>query len=116
MPAIKHRRLIHIDAHHDMWWASDPANITIANFISRALAEDIVREVFWVVPDETWETARALRPVLRHLRKIAAEYPGTRRQIRIEKDRLSRGRAGQAGDSLSVDASAADGRERSTGH
>ncbi len=52
---VRRRILIHIDAHHDMWWVSDPGEITIANFISPALAEDIVREVFWVVPDLCWE-------------------------------------------------------------
>jgi tetratricopeptide (TPR) repeat protein len=86
---VKQRTLIHIDAHHDMWWTADAATITIANFISRALAEGIVREVFWVVSDKTWETAKTRRPVLGHLRKIAEEYPGARDDVRIEKNRLS---------------------------
>ena len=86
---VRRRILIHIDAHHDMWWVSDPGEITIANFISPALAEDIVREVFWVVPDRTWDGKRGLRPVLRHLRQVTERYPGARSAIQIEKNRIS---------------------------
>ena len=56
---VKDRILVHIDAHHDMWWAEDTkaSLVTIANFICPALKEGIVREVFWVVPDATWAVA-----------------------------------------------------------
>ena len=60
---VKGRTLIHVDAHHDMWWAPSPDRITIANFISVALADDLVRQVFWVVPDRGWGTAGARRPI-----------------------------------------------------
>ena len=53
---FRRRILIHIDAHHDMWWTSDSTSITIANFICQALQEQIVRELYWVVPDATWQT------------------------------------------------------------
>ena len=71
----KQRILVHIDAHHDMWWVKDKALVTIANFISPALREDLVREVFWVVPDATWDTPRDRTHILTHLKKIGKEYP-----------------------------------------
>ena len=43
--AFKNRILVHIDAHHDMWWIDDNRSLTIANFICVALRERIVREV-----------------------------------------------------------------------
>jgi len=73
---VKDRILVHIDAHHDMWWAEDTkaSLVTIANFICPALKEGIVREVFWVVPDATWESARARRPVWQHVKLIAKGF------------------------------------------
>ena len=43
---VKQKVLIHIDAHHDMWFIRKDSHITIANFICKALEDDIVREVF----------------------------------------------------------------------
>src|SRR6187551_2212658 len=51
---FRHRVLVHVDAHHDMWWTSDSTSVTIANFICPALREHIVGELYWVVPDATW--------------------------------------------------------------
>ncbi len=52
---FRQRVLLHVDAHHDMYgdWEK-PHSITIANFILPAVAEDIVREIIWALPDETW--------------------------------------------------------------
>ena len=72
---VKNQVLVHIDAHHDMWWIDDNSSITIANFICPALKEDIVAEVYWVVPDATWRSARSRRAVRQHLRKILKKYP-----------------------------------------
>jgi tetratricopeptide (TPR) repeat protein len=76
------KTLVHIDAHHDMWWVARGRAMTIANFICGALTEDLVGEVFWVVPDQTWQTGRTRKAVRRHLRKIAAAYPGDRATVR----------------------------------
>src|SRR6202162_6689020 len=48
------RILIHVDAHHDMWWVAPGQTITIANFISPALRDGILREIYWVIPDRSW--------------------------------------------------------------
>jgi len=85
----KHKTLIHVDAHHDIWWAEPQAPITIANFISRALQEEIVREVYWIVPDRTWKSAKNRRHVIRHFQKIAKQYPGKRSRAQIEKKGIS---------------------------
>jgi tetratricopeptide (TPR) repeat protein len=84
----KQRILVHVDAHHDMWWIPD-ATVTIANFICPALKEDILREIFWVVPDATWHSAPGRKAVLHHLRKITRSYPGGHEPIQTDKDRMS---------------------------
>jgi tetratricopeptide (TPR) repeat protein len=73
---VKQKILIHIDAHHDMWWISDLNSITIANFISPALKDEIVREIYWVVSDRTWEDKRSRNALLQHVRILVSKYPG----------------------------------------
>src|SRR5439155_17312064 len=34
---LRHRILVHIDAHHDMWWIDDTGSLTIASYICPAL-------------------------------------------------------------------------------
>lgn len=89
------RTLLHVDAHHDMWRASGPDGITIANFISLALADDLIREVVWIVPDGTWESARGRRPILRHLRGLMKDYAGPDRRARVEQSRIWTSLAGK---------------------
>jgi tetratricopeptide (TPR) repeat protein len=72
---VKNQILVHIDAHHDMWWMDDNSSITIANFICLALKEDLVAEVYWVVPDATWQSSRSRHAVRRHLKEILKKYP-----------------------------------------
>jgi tetratricopeptide (TPR) repeat protein len=86
---LRQRVLIHIDAHHDMWWTPDGAPVTIANFICPALKDDLVREVFWVVPDPSWESTRTRRPILRHLRAILKGYPGPSSSVRVTDREMS---------------------------
>jgi tetratricopeptide (TPR) repeat protein len=74
---FRNRTLVHIDAHHDMGWVDDDAGINIGNFIYPALKRDLLQEVFWVVPDATFQDAKSLKPVHRHLRHIVKEYPRT---------------------------------------
>jgi tetratricopeptide (TPR) repeat protein len=86
---LRRRVLVHIDAHHDMWWVPDGDPVTIANFICPALKEDMVREVFWVVPDAAWETTAAQRPILRHVRDIVKGYPGRSPRLHIDDRRIT---------------------------
>lgn len=86
---VQQRILIHIDAHHDMWWIEDSDLISIANFICPALKEDMVREVFWVVPDQTWESARRRKAVLTHIRRITTKYPGGSHPVQVGNNQIS---------------------------
>jgi tetratricopeptide (TPR) repeat protein len=72
---VSGRMLVHVDAHHDMWWTPPGACVNIANYICPALRDGLVREVMWIVPDETWATREGLEAVGRHLEKITACYP-----------------------------------------
>jgi len=85
---LRDRILVHIDAHHDMWWTADHRSLSIANFICPALKESIVREVYWVVPDRTWDTAGGRAALRRHLRKIAERYPGGPAPAHWERRRI----------------------------
>src|SRR5580698_342304 len=67
--SVRDRVLIHIDAHHDAWPLSGP--VSIANYIWPALADGLLREVWWVVPDASIATFRGRRAVLHLLREIA---------------------------------------------
>ncbi|MBI3589992.1 MAG: tetratricopeptide repeat protein [Candidatus Melainabacteria bacterium] len=86
---VKNRRLVHIDAHHDMWFIKKGSQITIANFICRALEEDILKEVFWIVPDESMESQKNKKAILQHLKRIIRRYPESSKKIKIDKDEIS---------------------------
>jgi len=73
---VRDRILVHIDAHHDMWWLESDDSLSIANFLCAALKEQIVRELYWVVPDATWQTRAGRAALRRHLRKLQERYPG----------------------------------------
>jgi Tfp pilus assembly protein PilF len=47
--------LVHVDAHHDAD-ALEWDFVTISNFVWWALAEGVLREAFWVVPEPNWDT------------------------------------------------------------
>jgi tetratricopeptide (TPR) repeat protein len=74
---VINRKLVHIDAHHDMSWADDKATIDIGNFICPALKQALIQEIFWVIPDATFRDAKSRKPVLRHLKQILKKYQGT---------------------------------------
>ena len=86
--AGKNRILIHVDAHHDIWWVENEKNISIANFISPAVRDGIVSEIFWVVPNRSWESAENRRQIFHHLKKIQRQFPGRTDSIRMERDRM----------------------------
>jgi tetratricopeptide (TPR) repeat protein len=70
--------LVHMDAHDDLSWVANRANLDIGNFICQALKEGMVREVYWVVPDQTLESVQNLKPVLRRLKRLRSKYPEPR--------------------------------------
>lgn len=84
---LRRKVLMHVDAHHDMygkWVEAKHRLVSIANFIYPALEDGIVREVIWVVPDETWATKRGLKDVLRALKRID---PGSAaRRVKLQPD------------------------------
>jgi hypothetical protein len=86
---VKNSVLVHIDAHHDMWWVDGLESITIGSFISLALKNNLVREMFWVVPDDTWRTAKGRQAVRTHVRTITKTYPGVPAAIHEGDDRIS---------------------------
>jgi len=83
------RILIHVDAHHDMWWVAPGEVITIANYISPSLRDGLLREIYWVVPDRSWESADNRRQILHHLYRIQEQFPGGPQHIDIRRDRIS---------------------------
>jgi tetratricopeptide (TPR) repeat protein len=83
------RILVHVDAHHDMWWVENEKNISIANFISPAMRDGILSEIYWVVPDRSWESVENRRQILHHLEKIQKGFPGRSESIEIRRDRMS---------------------------
>ena len=86
---VRGRILVHIDAHHDMWWLRDRARMDIADFICPALQDGLVREVYWVVPDRSWQGARNRRHVLRMAREILKGYPGETGLRVVARNRIS---------------------------
>jgi tetratricopeptide (TPR) repeat protein len=83
---VRNRTLVHIDAHHDMSWADDKTTISIGNFICPALKQELIQEIFWVVPDATFRDAKSCKPVLRHLKQLLKKYPSTSRSSIIVQD------------------------------
>ena len=85
----KDRILVHVDAHHDMWWVPPGQPVTIANFISPALREGLLREIHWVVPDRSWDSAENRRQILHHVYRIQENFPGRSGPLEIEHHRIS---------------------------
>src|ERR1700724_2948020 len=74
--AFKNRILVHIDAHHDMWCIEDNRSLTIENFICVAIRERIVRKVYCVVPDGTWESPAGRKALRNPLKELLKTYGG----------------------------------------
>ena len=85
---VKDRVLIHIDAHHDMWWIPEKGKLHVANFVCLALRENLLSEVYWVVPDRALETARNRKAILGHLRKLDQAYPGPHASPKVGSEQL----------------------------
>jgi tetratricopeptide (TPR) repeat protein len=83
------RILVHVDAHHDMWWVDPGQRVTIANFISPALQEGILGEIYWVVPEGSWGSAENRRQIFHHLRRIQEGFPIRPTRLEIARDHIS---------------------------
>lgn len=83
------RILVHVDAHHDMWWVDPGQPVTIANFISPALRDGLLREIYWVVPDRSWESVENRSQIVHHLDRIHGQFPSGRAPAEIRHDRIT---------------------------
>jgi len=90
------RVLVHVDAHHDLYgrWFDKKkpertARINIANFIYAAIADKLVHEIVWVVPDATWTSRTGRHDVVKELRKMAQLPPETKQKIHVTATRIS---------------------------
>lgn len=86
---FENRSLVHVDAHHDMWWLDDAGSLTIANYVCQAIKEGIVNEVAWVVPTASWATPSSRRVLRQHLSRLAGEYGTGRAAVKAGRRRLS---------------------------
>ena len=73
---VADRILVHIDAHPDLDWRDDDEPVSITSFISRGIAQGLVREVYWIIPDPTWQDARCRKALIRHMQEVLSHYPG----------------------------------------
>ena len=87
--ALTDKILIHVDAHDDVCWSPDQDSTNIANFICQAIKEGVVKEVFWVVPDQSWQTAKTLKPILGRLKAVLKKYPEGAPPIQVQAHQIS---------------------------
>ena len=83
---MRRRTLLHIDAHADMLQLEAKGDITIANFISAALRDDIVSAVTWVVPDPSWD---GREPLLQCAAELARGYQGDSGPVRATENAIT---------------------------
>jgi tetratricopeptide (TPR) repeat protein len=81
--------LVHVDAHHDMWYIADGDPITIGDYVCPALKEKIITRIYWVVPDESFRNHENQCAILEHVNALVRQYPGSPREIKVEKARIS---------------------------
>ncbi len=89
---LKKRVLIHIDAHHDMygaWNSSKRRQITIANFIFPAIEDQIIDKIYWVVPDDTWNSGRGRNDIVRAITKIDSFDGEVKAHLKTEDNYIS---------------------------
>jgi hypothetical protein len=72
---VQDRILVHLDAHHDMWWNDDERSTTAANFLCPAIARGMFREIHWVVPDGAFHTGTARRALHRQITSMLRRHP-----------------------------------------
>lgn len=76
--------LVHVDAHHDAD-AKEWDFVTISNFVWWAVRDRIVREVFWVVPDPSWERPSDRALILRSVTALARQHDASS-AIELDRD------------------------------
>ncbi|HUV04705.1 MAG TPA: hypothetical protein VMX94_06315 [Armatimonadota bacterium] len=76
--AIADAAIIHVDAHHDLFEISDLQVPCASNYLRWSLKEGIAREIYWVVPDPTWESRAGLENIRTHLKILAITTGGGR--------------------------------------
>ncbi len=86
---VADRILVHIDAHPDLDWGDDDTPASITSFLSRAVARGLVRELFWIVPDPTWQDARCRRALIRYTREVLSQYPGCHPAPRVNDSEVT---------------------------
>lgn len=87
---VRHRTLVHIDAHHDMYggWDEGKSNVTIANYVLPAVLEGIVDEVVWVVADRMFESRAGRSFLMRQVTRLPSR-PATAAVVpRFEHNRI----------------------------
>jgi len=78
---VENRILVHLDAHHDMWWIDDERSTTAANFLCPAIARGMFREIHWVVPDGAFHTGTARRALHRQITSMLRRHPAGSRIV-----------------------------------
>jgi tetratricopeptide (TPR) repeat protein len=85
---VADRILVHVDAHHDLAFRGVHDPLSIGNFICPAIADGIVREVYWVVPDPSWASATDRRTIAQQIRRLLAQYPEPAAPLRVDADAM----------------------------
>lgn len=78
---VDDRTLVHIDAHHDMWWVDDDGSTTAANFLCPALTSGMFRDIYWVVPDGAFHSCDARRALRRQIKSLLRCHPDDARIV-----------------------------------
>ena len=73
---VSQRVLVHLDAHPDLEWVEEGGLVNIANFICPAIRHHLVSEVYWIVPDPSWNTPPLRAALIRYVRSLQSRYPG----------------------------------------
>lgn len=73
---VANQTLVHIDAHPDLNWHDDGSPVSITSFISRAIAQGVVKEVYWIIPDPTWHDVTCRKALIRYMGEVLSYYPG----------------------------------------
>lgn len=73
---VADRILVHIDAHPDLDWTDDDTPLSITSFISRAIAQGLVREIYWFIPNPSWHDVRCRKALIRYMGEVLSYYPG----------------------------------------
>src|SRR6266540_6551234 len=80
---VRDRVVAHLDAHHDMWFIDGTTPITIANYLCPAVRDGMIKALFWIVPDPTWETPADRSEIVRQVKQITKRYPGPRARVMV---------------------------------